>query len=310
MRKPKILVSKCLDFEKCRYDGQAYKNKLVQSLKEHADLIMVCPEVEIGLETPRDPIKIIFDKKTENYKLIQHNTNNDYTEDMRGFSKKYLSEIDDIDGFILKGKSPSCGLKDVKIYHEGNKCAIRKNANGMFCDEVVNTFTNCPIETDGRLTNYSNRDNFLTKIFLINELKSSNDILEFNKKNELLLKSYDKDKFNDLEILLKSDINEQVISKYRDCIYDILSNKRNRDSKLEIIQNVFDKYKNKLTKEEIDMFNETVDSFNNNKIPFSSLTLATKIFATRFKDSDTLSQSFFNPYPENLISISDSGKEI
>ena len=310
MRKPKIIVSKCLDFEPCRYDGQSYKNKVVQSLKEHAELKMVCPETEIGMQTPRDPIRIVIEKSSGNYKLLQHNTNNDYTEKMKGFSKDFLGNLEDIDGFILKSKSPSCGLKDVKIYNEGNKCAIRTNGNGVFSDEVLNQYIHMPIETDGRLTNYSNRENFFTKIFLINALKDSSNLKGFNKENELLLQSYNKEKAQELSLLLKNDINEDITKKYIEGFYETINTKRERNSKLKIIESVFGKYKNNLSDNEIKMFNETIESFNENKIPFSSLGLLIKMFATRFEDEETLQQSFFNPYPESLISISDSGKAL
>ena len=32
MRKPKIVVSECLYGTKCRYDGQGYNDKVIQSL--------------------------------------------------------------------------------------------------------------------------------------------------------------------------------------------------------------------------------------------------------------------------------------
>ncbi len=309
MRKPKILVSKCLDFNNCRYDGQGYRDKVVLSLKDHVDIITVCPEVEIGLGTPRDPIKIEIDKNSGNYKLVQHKTNKDCTKEMKDFSNQFLSTLEDIDGFILKSKSPSCGLKDVKIYNEGNKCSIKNNGNGLFCDEVIALYGDFPIESDGRLSNYSTRDNFLTKIFLLNNLKSTNNIIKFNEENKLLLESYCKEGYKKLSELISNDIlTEEVINDYKNEVYKIIKNKRNKESKLSIIESVFNRYIDKLNDEEINMFKDIIKSFENNKIPFSALGLAIKIFATRFEDREILSQSFFNPYPESLISISDSGK--
>ena len=47
---------------------------------------------------------------------------------------------------------------------------------------------------------------------------------------------------------------------------------------------------------------------NKGKLPLSSLLTNIKLYAARFEDDYTLSQSIFNPYPETLIDISDSGK--
>ena len=57
-KKPKVLISKCLEFDACRYDGQIITNKYIRTLKKHIDFITVCPEVEIGLGIPRDPIHL------------------------------------------------------------------------------------------------------------------------------------------------------------------------------------------------------------------------------------------------------------
>ena len=58
MRKPKLIISKCLNSEKCRYNGQAYDDKVISLLRKYVDLETVCPETEIGLKVPRNPIRI------------------------------------------------------------------------------------------------------------------------------------------------------------------------------------------------------------------------------------------------------------
>ena len=63
-----------------------------------------------------------------------------------------------------------------------------------------------------------------------------------------------------------------------------------------------------LSEEEINMFNGLIESYENQRIPFSTLEVVIKMYATRFKDKDILNQTFFYPYPENLINITDSGK--
>ena len=66
--KPKILVSKCLEFDACRYDGQQIINKPIRALKPFVEFVPVCPEVEIGLGIPRDTIKIIKNKNEKKFK--------------------------------------------------------------------------------------------------------------------------------------------------------------------------------------------------------------------------------------------------
>ena len=55
---PRIVVSKCLEFDKCRYNGLSINDSIIRSLKDYVEFIPICPEVEIGLGTPRDPIRL------------------------------------------------------------------------------------------------------------------------------------------------------------------------------------------------------------------------------------------------------------
>ena len=308
MRKPKIVVSECLYGKKCRYDGQGYNDKVIQSLKDYVDIQTVCPELAIGLSIPREPIRIEMNKENEEYRLIDYNSKNDYTNQMTEFSEEFINGLDDIDGFILKSRSPTCGLKDAKVYYCGNKCSIRSNENGFFSQKIIDKYDYLPIENEGRLKNYNIRDNFFTRIFFINNLKNNKNIIEFHKNNLLLLKSYDEESTNEVSDILNENRMEDQVHQYKEKVLNIVSNQRKKENKLSIIIKVFEKYKNMLNEEEINMFNGLIESYENQRIPFSTLEVVIKMYATRFKDKDILNQTFFYPYPENLINITDSGK--
>ena len=308
MRKPKIVVSECLYGTKCRYDGQGYNDKVIQSLKDYVDIQTVCPELAIGLSIPREPIRIEMNKENEEYRLVDYNSKNDYTNQMTEFSEEFINGLDDIDGFILKSRSPTCGLKDAKVYYRGNKCSIRSNENGFFLQKIIDKYDYLPIENEGRLKNYNIRDNFFTRIFFINNLKNNKNIIEFHKNNLLLLKSYDEESTNEVSDILNENRMEDQVHQYKEKVLNIVSNQRKKENKLSIIIKVFEKYKNMLNEEEINMFNGLIESYENQRIPFSTLEVVIKMYATRFKDKDILNQTFFYPYPENLINITDSGK--
>lgn len=307
MRKPKLIISKCLNSEKCRYDGQGYDDKVISLLREYIDIETVCPESAIGLSTPRDPIRI--EKHNDEYKLIQLNSNLDYTHEMCEFAEEFLSGINDVDGFILKSKSPSCGIKDVKVYPKSQRCSISKNATGIFSSKVIEKNLNIPIENEGRLRNYDIRDEFLTKIFTINNLKYEDSILNFHNKNRLLLKSYSKKISKELDYIInKSDFSDKDIVLYKNKVYELLNKKRNKKNKISIAKDIFEKYKSNLKIQEIKYFDNLINLYENKKISFGSIIVALQIYAIRFNDEELLKQTFFRPYPENLVNITDSGK--
>ncbi|HIO42190.1 MAG TPA: DUF523 domain-containing protein [Aquifex sp.] len=101
----KVLVSACLLGVNCRYDGRNKKNeKLIQMLKDK-DIIAVCPEVEGGLPTPREPAT------REGDRVITNFTRRDVTPFFRVGAVKALQKAKrfGIKKAFLKSKSPSCG---------------------------------------------------------------------------------------------------------------------------------------------------------------------------------------------------------
>ncbi len=303
MRRPKLLISKCLGFENCRYNGQGSSSKFIDSLKDYVEFCTVCPEVEIGLSTPREAIRIV-DYNNEK-KLIQPKSNKDYTDQMKKFSQNYISKLEDIDGCILKSKSPSCGVRDVKVYHKSGQSTLTNGSNGFFADEILNSHGYLPIENEGRLKNYSIRDEFLTKLFMINNFKNEkSDIKKFHRNNELLLKNYDVKIFSHLNNMCKNEEYEN----YQKTLFQLLNKNRNTKKNIQTILDIYNKYEKYLSLKEKEVFVDNIVKYSKGKIPLSTALNNVKIYAARFEDEKILSQTIFNPYPESLINLMDSGK--
>lgn len=56
---PRVIVSKCLEHEACRYNYQVIPNSFVSKLRQHVEFVAVCPELVIGLGVLRAPIRIV-----------------------------------------------------------------------------------------------------------------------------------------------------------------------------------------------------------------------------------------------------------
>lgn len=115
----------------------------LKELNSKVDLVSVCPEVEIGLGVPRKPINLV--KNEKGIKVIQDKTGVDLSEELVSFSQGYLRFIGDVDAFVLKSKSPSCGIGTTKVYEGGSYtlgsgifAALAKELfpNSVFVDEV------------------------------------------------------------------------------------------------------------------------------------------------------------------------------
>lgn len=165
LEKPVVVVSKCLGFAPCRWNGLTIHSAVVERLKAEVHFVTLCPEVEIGLGVPRDPIRLI--KQKGEIKLVQPATGRDCTQAAADFVNSYLSGLETVDGFILKEKSPSCGTHRVKIYPGPGQVPLTDRGAGFFGGAVMGKFPHLPIEDEGRLNNDKIREQFLTRVFAV-----------------------------------------------------------------------------------------------------------------------------------------------
>lgn len=189
---PVVVVSRCLGFEACRYDGEIIPNRFLKRLAPYVTLKTVCPEVEIGLGTPRDPIRLIEHRGGE--RLVQPSTERDLTKTMSEFRDGYLDGLRNVDGFVLKGRSPSCGVSDAKVHEDADPHASTlRTGPGLFAAAVLERFPDAPVEDEERLTDFRIREHFLTRIFTTAELRevgkrpSMQRLVAFHARHEPLL---------------------------------------------------------------------------------------------------------------------------
>ena len=104
MPQPRLVVSKCLGFDHCRYDGSIIPDPVVDSLRPWVEFLPVCPEVELGLGAPRPPVRLV--RVGGEVRLLQPATGCDPTDAMRAFAASFLDALPPVDGFLLKNRSP------------------------------------------------------------------------------------------------------------------------------------------------------------------------------------------------------------
>jgi uncharacterized protein YbbK (DUF523 family) len=119
----------------CRYDGEMIDAPWLRRLASNAEIVDVCPEVEIGLGVPRRPINLI--KNKDGVRITQEETNLDLSEELVSFSEGYLRFVGKIDAFILKSKSPSCGIGTSKIRQSNGNIRL---GSGVFASQALRFF--------------------------------------------------------------------------------------------------------------------------------------------------------------------------
>ena len=169
--RPIVVVSRCIDFDSCRYNGQVIRASLREELEPHVDFVPICPELEIGLGVPRDPVHLVRDAATVH--MVQRATGRDLTAAMEAFARRFLGALEEPDGFILKARSPSCGVRDAKVFHDESEEAAFKPGPGLFAAAVMERFPHAVIEDEVRLQDVRVRHHFLTQVFAVAQLRAT-----------------------------------------------------------------------------------------------------------------------------------------
>ena len=159
-------ISACLMGHKVRYNGQHKRSSFcMNTLADYFNFIPVCPEVGIGLGTPREPIRLVG--TSEEYRVVgTDNPDRDVTDQLEAYGREKARELDGISGYILMQKSPSCGMERVKIYGE-NGIPSGDNGPGVFARALMAENPLLPVEEEGRLHDPILRENFFTRVFAL-----------------------------------------------------------------------------------------------------------------------------------------------
>lgn len=317
MNKPNVVISKCINFDKCRFNWDIVNDNFLLKLWKFVNYIPVCPEVSIWLTTPRLPLRI-YEYKGENI-LIQPWTNTDLTEKMKKFSESFLSNLKNIDWFVLKNRSPSCGIWDVKIYDKKESYTFKRSWTWLFSENIDNYFYNIPKEDEWRLKNFRLRESFLTKIFCIADYRNIRDLWkisylnEFQAKNKYLFMFYSPSLQKELwKIIASYDKNnlDEIYTEYYSKLLELFNTDTKMWKMINSLTHIFWYFKQTCSTEEKEYFLEMIDIYREWKLPTSSIISILKTWALRDKQEYILKQSILNPYPKELLELSDSWKNL
>ena len=304
--RPRIGISKCLEFDMCRYDGSRINNNFVRIMRKYVDFITVCPEVGIGLGSPRKPIRLVNIDGQKN--LYQPSTEKNLTDDMYNFTKKFVASNTKLDGFIFKRDSPTCGISDVRLYHKLGDHVGYDKTSGMFSEGVLREFPNIVKEDEKRLDNISIRENFLTRIFVLADLRESleNNSVEklfgFFSRNMLLFLCHDEKLTAQLGSIFKIEDNFVIVSQeFKNIIPTILSCIPKKNTIIDTYNYIFSLIKSNLSESEKSHYYSLIHGFENNLILNSEISTLLYSWTLRYNLKSIITQSLFNPFPKNLL---------
>ncbi len=302
-------VSACLLGEKVRYDGGHRHDLLItDTLGKFFTYIPVCPEVECGLPVPREPMHLAGD--IDNPRLVTIHTGIDHTGRMKKWSRDKLDEMEGagLSGFIFKGKSPSSGMRGIKIYRDSARPVL--SGTGLFAAAFMKRFPLMPVEDEGGLHDPGLRENFIERVFVYNrwqELAGNGcpaaDLIEFHTRHKYLIMAHSP---KHLALLGKmagkaSDASPDAIESYHRNLMDALRLIATPAKNTNVLQHIMGYFKKTLDHTEKEELLEIIDRYRRGLIPrIVPVTLLNR-YALKYDQSYLKKQYYLNPHPVELM---------
>lgn len=169
---PRIGISSCLLGNSVRHDGgHKHVPYVTESLMREFELVAVCPEVEAGFGVPRPAMHLAGDAASP--RLTVTRSGEDVTERMRSWCDGHVAALAqlDLDGYIFKSRSPSCGVENV-IVLDGAGVSTR-GGRGIFAAALMARLPEIPCVEECALHDATLRQNFIEAVIAHHHRKSS-----------------------------------------------------------------------------------------------------------------------------------------
>ncbi|HLG58406.1 MAG TPA: DUF523 domain-containing protein [Vicinamibacterales bacterium] len=168
---PRIGISRCLLGDEVRYDGgHKREDTLVSELGRHVEWVPVCPEMEVGMGVPREPIQLVASvdgvrSESARVRMVGVLSGEDWTARMEQWARARVHAFAAlrVSGFVLKARSPSCGPHDVPVHGHGND-AHTLRGRGLFAEALDEGLPGLPIEDEEGLRDPDARQRFLDRV--------------------------------------------------------------------------------------------------------------------------------------------------
>ncbi|MFC1512188.1 YbgA family protein [Candidatus Latescibacterota bacterium] len=304
-----IGVSACLLGERVRYDG-TYKldRYLVETLSKYFRYMPVCPEVECGLPVPREVMWLSGDPVYPRLVTIQ--TGIDHTErlQMWGREKLRVLEHEDIWGFILKSRSPSCGVAKVTV-HRGRGSSPACGA-GIWARMIMDRFPLIPVEGDDRLSKPEIREHFIERIFVFKRWRElirggmkADRLVDFHTRHELLFRAHNPQVGRELGRLVEVgkiiDANE-LFDRYLALLTKALALKSTVRKNADVLIHLMRFFKRILAADEKAELLDIIECYRTGQVPLIMPVTLVNHYVRKFNEPYLSNQYYLNPHPLEL----------
>ncbi len=296
--RPRVGVSSCLLGAQVRFNGGHKQSRfLTDELGPHVDWVPYCPEVEIGLGTPREPIRL-----TAGDRLVNRGGTLDHTEAM---ARLPLSP--GLDGYVFKAKSPSCGVFSVARYRADGEL-FDHAGRGRYAARVLEAFPLLAAEEEGRLNDPGLRAAWVERVFAAARLRSLfsrawevRELVGFHARHKLQLLAHDPARYGEAgRIVAGGGSGADVAAAYEAVFLAALAGQATRGRTANALQHAYSRIGRELDQARRDDLLARIDAYRLGQEPLSVPVALLAHYASSGQWPWLAEQTFLAPFPAAL----------
>lgn len=305
----KIGISSCVLGERVRFDSGHKLSKFVtKELKPYFEFVPVCPEVGSGMPVPRPTIRLMSNE--DRISLVEtKEPTKEHTQAVTDYSKSKVVELEreQLCGYIVCAKSPTCGMERVKVY---KKNSAENVGVGLYTNELMKAMPWLPVEEDGRLNDPVLKENFITRIYTLKDFYDSigdeptrGKIVAFHSRYKLTLMAHHPTSYKELGKLVANvkdyDI-EEFYKRYRQGLMAAMTHRASRKNNTNVLMHLQGYFKRALSRSQKKELVQVIEDYRVGLLPLLAPLTLIKHYLAAHPDSYLENQAFLQPHPQEL----------
>lgn len=306
MTSPTLGISACLTGAAVRHDGgHRHARFCTGELARFVTLQPLCPEVAAGLGVPRPAMQLR--QRQEGIRLVERRSGEDHTPALERWAAETLPTLATLSGFILMGKSPSCGMARVRGYNEDG--SLRDAAQqGVFARALQQHFPLLPVEEAGRLNDPVLRENFIARVFVYHDWQHTQPrtpaaLIAFHTRHKLQLLAHSQQAYRALGKLLgnlRTQALNALAEEYIREMMAALATPARRGAHVNVLQHIAGYFRGRIDADERQAMQEQIGAYLRGEVPLIVPVTLLRQWLRRAPDRYLAGQAYLHPYPDAL----------
>ena len=290
-------MSSCLLGSLVRFDGGHKRFRfLTDELGPYVDWVPYCPEIEIGLGAPREPIRLTADGR-----LVNRSGTADHTASMKALPLPAA-----VDGYVFKAKSPSCGVWGIPRYQDDGQ-ASGTDGRGLYAERVITEFPLLAVEDEGRLNDAGLREAFVERVFAAARLRAllsgswqPRDLVAFHARHKLQLLAHDPAHYQSAGRVVAAAASSGTASAYGELFLAAMASRATRGRHANALLHAYSRIGRSLPPPLRTDLAARIDAYRRGEVPLSVPVAVLAHYASGGDLPWLAQQTYLAPFPAGL----------